>query len=489
MMIRFLALVFSFSVLHAAPAAPSVVFHHKIFYVPGEGTLVETYLDFHGESVVMTLDEDGYLRGLLEIVMVFKEGDKIITYDKKSLQTPAMLPESIVDFIDVQRFLVPPGDYSFELEIVDLSDPSGETITHNQELNVPKPHDGLFFSDIEMVSAYKKTTEPNGYSKSGYDLLPMVSDDYAGAAVNELMLYGELYNSDRIGASEMFLMVSYIADAESGEPLPETQKFERKEVGSVVPVLTKIDISSVETGEYNMVLEARDRENEVLARRVHAFSRNKSAPTVKYESLDEREVMSSWVGIYDDKAELYEHLQSVRPIADGEERFKLENSFADFYAVDLAILQRYFLAFWEKRKIEDSEAAWLEYKQKVDFVQEKYGTRNKRGYETDRGRVFLQYGAPVDIADRANEPSSYPYEIWRYYKAGRWNNVRFVFYDPNLTGRDYVLLHCERIPGELNNPQWRLLLEQRNTPMNNVDRRDGNEHFGGRVDDFFDNPR
>lgn len=488
-MSRFLALAFSLFFWSVTQAAPSVVFHHKIFYVPGEGTLVETYLDFHGESVTMTLNEDGYLQGLLEIVMVFKNGDEIISYDKKMLQTPKMLPESIVDFIDVQRFLVPPGDYSFEMEITDLNDPEVETISHIQDLTVPKPGEGLFFSDIEMVSAYKKTTEPNVYSKSGYDLLPMVSDDYAGGAVNELMLYGELYNTDRMGDDEMFLMVTYLADAQSGEPLPETQKFERKNVGPVVPVLAKIDISEVESGDYKLVLEARDRDNEVLAQRAHFISRNKALATVDYENLDSEKLMSSWVGLYDDKAELYDYLHSLRPIADGEERFQLENAFEDFYQTQLSTLQRYFLAFWEKRSNGDSEAAWLEYKQHVDFVQDKYGTRNKRGYETDRGRVYLQYGPPIDIADRANEPSSYPYEIWRYYKADRWNNVRFVFYDPDLTSRDYTLLHCERIPGELNNPQWRLLLEQRNTPMNDVDRRDGNNHFGGRVDDFFDNPR
>jgi hypothetical protein len=54
---------------------------------------------------------------------------------------------------------------------------------------------------------------------------------------------------------------------------------------------------------------------------------------------------------------------------------------------------------------------------------------------------------------------------------------------------DYQLLHAEGIRGEINNPQWRMLLEQRNTPMNNINQENGKDHFGGRVDDFFDNPR
>jgi hypothetical protein len=103
--------------------------------------------------------------------------------------------------------------------------------------------------------------------------------------------------------------------------------------------------------------------------------------------------------------------------------------------------------------------------------------------------VFLRYGQPNDISDRANEPSSYPYQIWRYYKADNFNNVRFVFYDPMLMAMDYELLHCEYIPGEIQNPQWRRILQQRSNPMNNVDVNDNQESFGTRVNDFYDNPR
>jgi GWxTD domain-containing protein len=156
---------------------------------------------------------------------------------------------------------------------------------------------------------------------------------------------------------------------------------------------------------------------------------------------------------------------------------------------ELSHLQQFFYAFWEERKPADGEMAWLEYREKLAFVESEFGTRNKRGYNTDRGRIWLQYGAPNDITDRPNEPSSYPYQIWRYYKAGQWNNVRFVFYDTTLLAEDYELLHSDNIPGELRNPQWQLLLEQRNTPMNNVDERSGRNHAGGRVDMLFENPR
>jgi GWxTD domain-containing protein len=200
-------------------------------------------------------------------------------------------------------------------------------------------------------------------------------------------------------------------------------------------------------------------------------------------------VSASWVNMYTSKQELYEYVQGLRPISGANDLFALDNTFSDVSTAELPHLQQYFYAFWQERNPEDSEAAWLQYREKLAFVEQEFGTRNKRGYNTDRGRIWLQYGAPDDITDRPNEPSSYPYQIWRYYKAGQWNNVRFVFYDTTLLAEDYELLHSDNIPGELKNPQWQLLLEQRNTPMNNVDMQQGREHLGGRVDMLFENPR
>ena len=471
-------------------ASPYAVFNHKVFYLPGEGPVVETYLDFHGKSVMMRLNKEGNVTGRVETTILFKQGDAIVTYDKKVLETPQMSPESIVDFLDVQRFRVDPGLYMVEVILLDLNDPEGIPVEFEVDLEVKDTPEGIFFSDISLIAAYKKTTEVNAYSKSGYDLLPMVSDDHAGSGLKELVLYTELYNTlEGLGEGEMFLYTSYLYDVNAGEKLEETQRFERKKAAEVLPIISKINIADIRAGDYKIVLEARDRENNLLSQQEHHFKRNFKDVPIDLKEITAEYLSRSWASVYDSKPELFDFIQSTRPISTQAERFALETTFEDYYVADLKQMQQYFLAFWEKRRPGDSETAWLEYKEHVDYVQDMYGTRNKRGYETDRGRVYLQYGPPDDITDRANEPSSYPYELWRYYKADRWNNVRFVFFDPQLTGRDYELLHCEGILGEIRNPQWRLLLEQRNTPMNNVDRQMGNPHFGGRVDEFFDNPR
>ncbi|MEM9053055.1 MAG: GWxTD domain-containing protein [Bacteroidota bacterium] len=474
-------------------SVPYAVFNHKIFYVPERGAIVETYFDIYGKSITLLKleDQEDAFQGEVELTVIFKQNEQIVTYDKKTLKSPVMTQGGIVDFIDVQRFALPSGNYEVEIELKDLNAPSESASTNATiALNVPQIPKGSFFSDIQLVSAYKKTEENGPLSKSGYDLLPMVSDSILKPAMKELVIYTELYGADqRITEEEMFLITAYFKKANSEEIVESTRKYMRKSASAVLPLLATIPIEDLSEGQYELVIEARTRENELFAEATHPVKRNKQEIVDVLTLMKREDIESTWVSKFDTKASIYDYVHSVRPLATINERGMLDNSFAEFETSELKHMRSFMYAFWESRNPGLGETDWLAYKEKVDFVNEEFGTINKKGFETDRGRVYLQYGPPNDLVDRANEPSSYPYQIWRYYKTGQFNNVRFVFYDPTLMAVDYELLHSEGVRGEVINPQWRLLLEQRNTPMNNVDDREGRDHFGGRVDDFFENPR
>jgi hypothetical protein len=80
------------------------------------------------------------------------------------------------------------------------------------------------------------------------------------------------------------------------------------------------------------------------------------------------------------------------------------------------------------------------------------------GFETDRGNIFMKYGAPNDVVSVEDEPSAPPYEIWIYYSfpVTAQFDVKFLFYSPELAN-SYNLLHstCEN---EINNPAWEQIL-------------------------------
>jgi len=469
----------------SAFASPLATFNYKVFYVPEKGRVVETYFDISGKSVVLTENPEGKLTAEVELTLIFKKGEEIVTYDKKSISSPVMDSENIVDFLDIQRFAIPAGMYDLEIHIKDLNDPVDEGKTTILELDVPTVPEGVFVSDIELVSAFKKTSEPGTFSKSGYDILPMVNDDHLHSSMKEIIFYAEIYKANEaLGDGEMFLAKTYFED-ESGKEIASTVQYMRKNTSPVVPIISRFNLDDVPSGNYNLVLEARDRENNLLSKNGLEVYRTHPGKELNIEEMSEDIVAGTWVEVYDKKIELWEHVKSLRPIAQNTEKYYIDEVFEEEEKSELDYLQIFFYNFWDSRNPQDSKGEWVKYLEQVKIAEEKFGTPNKKGYETDRGRVYLQYGPPDEVADRANEPSSYPYQIWHYYKASNFNNVRFVFYDPMLMAIDYELLHCEYIPGERMQRNWRLLLEQRNTPMNNVDRNSGTNHYGGRVDDFY----
>ncbi|NLA23627.1 MAG: GWxTD domain-containing protein, partial [Bacteroidales bacterium] len=175
------------------------------------------------------------------------------------------------------------------------------------------------------------------------------------------------------------------------------------------------------------------------------------------------------------------YIRSLRPIATPNE-FKFIDT--QVKKADMETMKNFFSSFWSKRDMIDPNSEWIIYKEQVDFVNKWYTTPINQGFETDRGIVYLKYGTPNDIYVSKHEPSAYPYEIWQYYRVGVENNRRFVFYNPNIVGEEYQLLHSD-VTGEIKNPNWERFLNVRNNSMYNFDQRSSDDHWGGRAIDEY----
>jgi GWxTD domain-containing protein len=138
-------------------------------------------------------------------------------------------------------------------------------------------------------------------------------------------------------------------------------------------------------------------------------------------------------------------------------------------------MRLYLFSYWIKENHNNPEAAYSEYMKVARQVDQSFANGFGRGFETDRGYIFLKYGAPNNTVFEENEPSAPPYEIWFYNqfpKTGQ-NNVKFLFYNPSLITNGHVLLHSTA-RGEANNPRWEIDL-YRNAP-NEIQ---GNDYIDG----------
>ena len=75
------------------------------------------------------------------------------------------------------------------------------------------------------------------------------------------------------------------------------------------------------------------------------------------------------------------------------------------------------------------------------------------GWRTDRGRIFIRYGAPDEVLDRVQAGSSRPYQVWKY--TGRKAH-KFIFLDTSLLGNYELIWTDER--REPSRPDWQELL-------------------------------
>lgn len=102
-----------------------------------------------------------------------------------------------------------------------------------------------------------------------------------------------------------------------------------------------------------------------------------------------------------------------------------------------------FHKFWRKRDTDTTTAyneMLAEYYRRVDESMRRYSTQSgSDGYKTDRGRIFILYGAPTHV-ERSLQPGSPPREVWTYDNIKR----RFVFVDRSKTG-NYLLMETENL--------------------------------------------
>lgn len=457
---------------------------HKVFFAPDVGPYLEVYLAFDGSTVAYAPTQAGLFRAEVELTMLLRQGEKINDFRKLIISGPEVQEDQYTDIIDQQRFSVENGDYQLELQFRDVHHPDSLTYTHIEPITVSVQDSGVFFSDIELVSAFTKSEAPNELTRSGYDLVPYVSDYYPPEST-ELNFYAELYNSrQEFGDSAMFLISYHIASYETNELVGNFKKVSRANTDDVNVIMANMDISDLGTGNYDLVIEARDRENQLINKKKLFFVRN-NPQHYEVDELADVEIQLTFVANIDDKDTLVEYINSTRPISNDLERRILDDGIEN---MELAMLKRYFYTFWHNRNSEDPSIAWQDYHAAVKQVNKFYSTRIKKGYESDRGYVHLKYGAPNSISNRPADPDAYPYEIWHYYKALEYNNKRFVFYMPDLVTNDYVLLHSE-VPGEMKNPNWNALVHSRNTPLNNVNTIRSNSASGEFMEDQFVLPR
>ncbi|HMT30729.1 MAG TPA: GWxTD domain-containing protein [Bacteroidia bacterium] len=462
------------------------LFSYKTFYSPESGPYIETYLSVNARSVVYSKNASGKFQGSIEISVVYKNAAGTSHTDKYNLLSPEVADTSNIkfSFLDQQRVQLPNGKYVLEMTITDKNVPE-KPYKVNQPIDIEYFNNIAAVSDIQFLDSYTKAENSGVLTKSGYDLVPYV-DNFFPSPIKTLKFYAEIYNTDKIVGTAPYLVFYYIESAESKKVVENLQGFSKQNPEKVNAILREIPLGDLPSGNYNLVVEIKNQQNEVMAVKSSYFQRSNIIEMPADADFKDRDVTNTFASFITNKDTLVEYINCLHPIA-----YPLEITFLNnqMKLADVKMMQRFFYDFWVKRSPVNPEKAWMDYYTEVLKVKREYSTRIMPGYATERGRIYLKYGAPNTINKNYTEPSAYPYEIWHYYKLGNQSNRKFVFYNPDLVTNDFTLLHSDA-QGEINNPQWQMVLHKRDTQTNDFDKENkGSDYFGNNADDNFKNPK
>jgi GWxTD domain-containing protein len=128
-----------------------------------------------------------------------------------------------------------------------------------------------------------------------------------------------------------------------------------------------------------------------------------------------------------------------------------------FHQLDLAGKRNFLNEFWRRR---DTTPGTPDNEFKDDYIrrlvqaQANFSAGTTEGWKTDRGRIFLTYGAPNHIDREPDSPDKNAFEIWSYNDLE--GGAQFIFIDVS-SNSNYKLVHST-YRKEVNDPNWQTYL-------------------------------
>jgi GWxTD domain-containing protein len=394
------------------------------------------------------------------VTVMAVRGDVIHSFSKDRVLLRPNVEDSLpLSHVHVRRLFVPDGAIRIEWSVLNAD----STIwLHNEGVHVPLGGAPEFADPLVIRTHSKATsaTEPD-LVHSGLALLPQVGRSIPAEA-SSAAFYVELHGmSDVVGSDSLFLLVYGWADA-SGDWQPSWTKYSRLKAAQIVPVFETLPCtpSVPSLSSPTLKLEARTREGHVVVSRDVVLGSRRVTSTVPMERSSTQEDLPS-LAEYTTVEALVKHVEDHLAVATTNEQNTMQHTLlVNRNAVEM---RRYLTGFWLERSANaaEADARHRQYIERISFVDATYGDcKYGQGSLTEMGNIYLRFGKPNTVVKRHHETDYYPYEIWHYYKAGRFNNKRFLFYAPHVVAECFELLHSDML-GERQNDDWLTQLRSR----------------------------
>lgn len=420
------------------------------FYGDTENVYLELYYSFD-VSALKYIGEGSLKQGEAVITALIKRSSNDSIVARQGWRIPfnvsdsTMLMQSRV-YSDVFGFFLKPDIYRVYLSASDFTDSSlKDSSSFLMDLK-PIPTGDVALSDVQLSSSIipMERDSTNRFYKNSYEVKPNPTRLY-GAHQPVLFYYLEAYNL-KSKSSDTYLTKAVVTNA-VGKEVVNHEKTKRRINNSNVEV-GMIKVNSLRTGTYTFtysVIDTTDNSSVSSSERFNVFN-----PSLPMDTLVSPSAMNIDATEYAtmSESEIDKEVEQIKYISTKSE----SDHFKQLKGIDPK--RRALYEFWAKRDediVTPQNERKIEHAKRVAYANSQYKTGFREGWKTDRGRVYIIYGAPDEIERHANETDVKPYEVWFYNSIQ--GGVHFIFGD--RTGfSDYILLHSTH-RNELRDDNWR----------------------------------
>lgn len=445
--------------------AIQAVMTHNIFHAP-DGNGLKPYVEVYWEIDPNTLlfdKKDDVWKGRIKTDIIIAKGNMIVAQEHYILETkPASDVKAVLSqrIMDLRRFSLDTGDYKLDVILTDEVKKGGE-YKYMEYIHIPSTQEP-FFSDIQLIDTIIPSKEENIFQRNNHIQIPL-STNFLDENRKRIKFYAELYNTSHAPAAKEIKL--FISKKENGSAIFGLSKTINTQHALLEIVHDQFGIAVLSSGNYYLNMQLTDGEDKVLTTKNLFFQVVNEKPvaykvekdTTKSTTTGDTKSQPTYVNLNKTYLSKYtpEQIRAILkmliPIANPTER----NNINEFLKRPDDMYSRYFIYnFWLSRGNINAEDEWKTYAEQVKKVNKLFGTAMVRGYESDRGMMYLKYGEPTERVRVENEEGAHPYEVWQYNTLLGQANVLFLFFRPGFVGSDYRLL-TSTATGEIVNKNWR----------------------------------
>jgi GWxTD domain-containing protein len=402
-----------------------------------EKQYVEVYYSIPQKTLLYTT-ADGTMTAEAVLSLFVTKGDSVVVGQRwrvpHTRQDTAAIQNGI-NLIGVAGVELEAGDYRITVIGQDMHDLTRVDSVRMQCSILPLA-DGMVISDLELASVIRQGEKGGPFYKNTLDVVPNVTGIFDESQM--CYLYGEAYNLLEGNDSSDYTQRLLVIDAVGREVISKERVRKRSAESTVI--VESIPASKLKMGTYTIVLSFLGKSGSPLvssSKKIFVYN-----PT---SGIDSSLVAAAPTAFIDDYAGLSEEALDLEF---DQARYEVNSREKDQYKkfVGREAKARFLAEFWAHKPLGFKE----EYFRRVVYTNENFRSLGRKGYNTDRGRVYIFYGQPDDIERHPNEAEARPHELWTYNSLQ--GGVFFVFVQRSQ-GSDYQLVHSTH-RNEIHDDNW-----------------------------------